>query len=221
MTQNERSTRDRLMDAAESLFLGHGYGGTSVDAILERTGLTKGAFFHHFRSKHDLALSLIERHAAADRAHLLSRVARAERLSRDPLQQVLILVGLYEEEMAALTEPYGGCLFASYSYQAGLFDEEVHRIIRASFEEWREVVRQKLAAAMERHPARLDVEATDLVEMLLSVLEGSFILSRTLEDRGLVARQLGEYRNYLELLFGVAGTSGESRAGASATTSTD
>lgn len=192
------------MDAAESLFLVHGYGGTSVDAILEGTGLTKGAFFHHFRSKHDLALALMERHAAADGAHLASHLARAERLSRDPLQQVLILVGLYEEEMAALTEPYEGCLFASYSYQAGLFDEEVHRIIRDSFEEWREVVRAKVAAAMEQHPPRLEVEATDLVELLLSVLEGSFILSRTLEDRGLVARQLREYRNYLELLFGEA-----------------
>jgi TetR/AcrR family transcriptional regulator, transcriptional repressor for nem operon len=203
MTTNVGGTRERLMDAAEELFLVQGYGGTSVDAILERTGLTKGAFFHHFGSKRELAVSLLERHAAADRAHLASNLSRAEHLSRDPLQQLLIVVGLYEEEMAELTEPFPGCLFASYAYQAGLFDEEIHGIIQASFEETREVVGAKVEAALAQHPPRLEVAAPELAEMLLSVLEGAFILSRTLVDPGLTARQLRQFRNYLELLFGV------------------
>lgn len=203
MTTTGQDTRGRLMDAAEALFLVHGYGGTSVDAILEGTGLTKGAFFHHFGSKHDLALSLIERHAEGERTQLASHLARAEHLSRDPLQQVLILVGLYEEEMATLTEPYPGCLFASYSYQAGLFDHEVGAIIRSAFEDFRAALGAKIERALAEHPPRLEVEAAELVELLLSILEGSFILSRTLVDPGLVARQLRQYRNYLELLFGV------------------
>lgn len=204
MTITGRDTRERLMDAAEERFLVHGYGGTSVDAILEGTGLTKGAFFHHFGSKHDLALSLIERHAAGERAQLAAHIARSEHLSRDPLQQLLILVGLYEEEMAALTEPYPGCLFASYSYQAGLFDDEIRAIVRSAFEDSRAALASKVEAAMAQQPPRLEVAATELVELLLSILEGSFILSRTMVDPGLVARQLRQYRNYLELLFGVA-----------------
>ena len=201
MRQNGIQTRTQLLDAAESLFLSHGYGGASVDAILERAGLSKGAFFHHFTSKAELAHALIERSAEADRDVLTDSLARAERLSRDPLQQVLILVGLYEEMLSGLTEPYPGCLFATYCYQAGLFDEPVHTIVRDSMTEWRTIVGGKLREAMERHPTALAVDADDLADALLAVIEGSFVLSKSLKDPELVVRQLRHYRNYLELLF--------------------
>lgn len=204
MRQNGIQTRTELLDAAESLFLSHGYGGASVDAILERAGLSKGAFFHHFTSKAELAHALIERYAAADRTLLVESLARAERLSRDPLQQVLILVGLYEEMLDGLTDPYPGCLFAAYCYQAGLFDDRVNSVVRDSLAEWRTVVGGKLREAMDRHPPAMAVEAPDLADALLAVIEGAFVLSKSLHDPQLVVRQLRHYRNYLELLFRAA-----------------
>lgn len=192
------------MDAAERLFLAQGYGATSLDAILEQAELTKGAFFHHFPSKHDLAHALIERYAALDREQLEDSLARAERLSRDPLQQLLIVVGLYEEAMEALTEPYPGCLFASYCYQAGLFDDEIHAIVQQSMLHWRGAIGEKLTQAVEQHPPRLPVTVADLADAGLVTVEGAFILSKTLDDPKLVARQLRHYRNYLELLFDAA-----------------
>ena len=204
MRQNGIQTRTQLLDAAESLFLSHGYGGTSVDAILERAALSKGAFFHHFTSKSELARALMQRYAAEDRNLLVDSLARAERLSRDPLQQVLILVGLYEEMLDGLTEPYPGCLFAVYCYQAGLFDDQVNAIVRDSMTEWRTIIGGKLREAMDRHPAALAVEAPDLADALLAVIEGSFVLSKSMHDPQLVVRQLRHYRNYLELLFRAA-----------------
>lgn len=196
-------TRTQIMDAAQELVLRHGFAGTSLDAILERVELTKGAFFHHFGSKSDLAHALIDRYAATDREHLEANLERAERLSRDPLQQMLILVGLYEEEMDRLTEPPPGCLFASYCYQAGLFDEEIRSIVRDSLLEWRRVLERRLRASMEERPPRLPVEAGELADVFLAISEGGFILSKTLGEPKLVAKQLRQYRNYLELLFDV------------------
>lgn len=204
MPRNAAATRTRILDSAEKLFLSVGYAGTSLDAILEQTGLTKGAFFHHFESKHELAHALIERYADADMRVLRESVARAERLSRDPLQQVLIMVGLYEEMMEGLTEPYPGCLFASYCYQAGMFDDRVLSIFRQSILDWREVLGEKLLASMKMHPPRIPIEIDDVADAATVVIEGAFILSKALNDPQLTARQLRHYRNYLELLFGVA-----------------
>jgi TetR/AcrR family transcriptional regulator, transcriptional repressor for nem operon len=203
MPRNGLESRKQILSAAEGLFLSHGYGGASVDAILERAGLTKGAFFHHFRSKHDLALALIDRYARMDREHLATSLERAERLSRDPLQQVLILVGLYEEFMDQLTEPYPGCLFASYCYQAGLFEDDVHAVVRGALLHWREVLVGKLEEVVREHPPRLPVDLSELADAFVVSIEGAFILSKTLGEPGLVARQLRQYRNYLELLFDV------------------
>ena len=59
-------TKERILDTAEALVLEKGFSATSLDDIISATGLTKGAFFHHFRSKSDLARKLVERFAAND-----------------------------------------------------------------------------------------------------------------------------------------------------------
>jgi AcrR family transcriptional regulator len=61
-TQEERraATRSSIIDAARELFTEHGYNGCSVDAILERAGSSKGAFYHHFPDKSAVLEALIE-----------------------------------------------------------------------------------------------------------------------------------------------------------------
>lgn len=44
-------TRDNLIRIARSMFGASGYAGTSIDDIVERAGVTKGAFYHHFDGK--------------------------------------------------------------------------------------------------------------------------------------------------------------------------
>jgi TetR/AcrR family transcriptional regulator, transcriptional repressor for nem operon len=188
------------MDAAEALILENGFAGTSLDTILERTGVTKGAFFHHFPSKTALARALVERYAAADRALLEESLARAERLSRDPLQQLLVFVGLIEE-VATATDPHPGCLFASYVYEAQLFDGETHAVMQRALLEWRDRLGAKLREVAAEYPPRLAVNLDVTADAMTAVLEGAFIISRLMREPGTVAGQLREYRNYLELLF--------------------
>src|SRR5580700_9360973 len=49
--------RQKLLDAALSLIREKGYSATSVDELCAQAGVTKGAFFHHFRSKDALAVA--------------------------------------------------------------------------------------------------------------------------------------------------------------------
>lgn len=189
------------MDSAEALILDHGFAATSVDRIIERAGITKGAFFYHFKTKADLALALVERFAEADLGQLTGGLARAEELSRDPLQQVLIFIGLFKEELANLTEPYPGCLFASYCYEAQLFDDRTMGVIRDAMREWRDRLGAKFEDVIERYPPRLPVTAGGLADMITVIFEGAFILSKTMNEPGVVAEQLGYYRDYIDLVF--------------------
>jgi len=191
------------MDAAEALILDHGFAGTSVGSVVERAGVTKGAFFHHFDTKADLARALVERYARWDREKLEGALERAERMSNDPLQQVLIVVTLFQEEAEGLAEPYPGCLFASYGYQTELFDEETMDVARRAMLLWRDRLAAKFAEAAERHPPRVPVDPEGLADMITVIFEGAFIVSKTLEDPETVAEQLGHYKAYVELVFGV------------------
>src|SRR5690606_10753126 len=128
-TRDAVRTRDNILDAAQALILDHGYGATTVDAVVARAGITKGAFFHHFASKAQLARALVERYAELDRQQLDLHTERARKLASDPLQRLLLLIGLYEETFESMEAPFPGCLFASYVYENKLFDEVILEVV--------------------------------------------------------------------------------------------
>jgi AcrR family transcriptional regulator len=60
-TQADRraATRAAIVTAARELFTEHGYHGCSIDAILDRAGSSKGAFYHHFSDKASILEALL------------------------------------------------------------------------------------------------------------------------------------------------------------------
>ncbi|GAB3600106.1 TetR/AcrR family transcriptional regulator [Microbacterium tumbae] len=58
VTRRRENTRARLLDAAAQVFAEVGLEGASVEAICERAGFTRGAFYSNFESKDQLFLSL-------------------------------------------------------------------------------------------------------------------------------------------------------------------
>ena len=196
------STRERLLDAAEDGINRHGFAATSIDKIIEKVGVTKGAFFHHFKSKGELARALIDRFAAADRAMLEGGMERAERLSDDPLQQLLIFVGLLIEVADGLdATEHPGCLFASYCWEGELFDEETRGVIAEAIRGWRKVVGDKLREAAAAHPPVRGVDLDSLADMITVLFEGAFVLARSMDAGAVFADQLRHYRTYLQLVF--------------------
>ena len=138
-----------------------GFAATSIDQIIDRVGITKGAFFYHFKTKQELALALIERFAAADRSILQESLARAEKLSDDPLQQLLIFVGLMLEIAEQFDgTPQPGCLYATFCFESGLFEDSTKQVVADSMLAWREALGAKLREAAKTHPpvAPVDID---------------------------------------------------------------
>ena len=204
MSRDGAATRNRILDAAQQLVLLQGFGGTSVDAVIESAGTTKGGFFHHFPSKQELAQALVERYVAEDMELLDDLFDRAERLTRDPLQQLLLFVGLQEEAADELSADDPGCLYASFVYERELFGERTREAIAEACRRWRERTRAKLDEVVAKYPPRMDVDLDSLADEGLALFEGAYVLSRALGEPRLLAGQLRHFRNYLELLFSPA-----------------
>lgn len=57
---NERQTKERILHTAFGLFLEKGYENTPIQAIIDAVGIAKGTFYHHYRSKEEMLVSLVE-----------------------------------------------------------------------------------------------------------------------------------------------------------------
>lgn len=58
--KNKNETEEKILKAALGLFVRKGFHGTSIGDIMQKVGMTKGAFYSHFESKGDLFMRLIE-----------------------------------------------------------------------------------------------------------------------------------------------------------------
>lgn len=201
MSRRGEDTKERILDAAQALVVQRGFAATPVDEIIKATDLTKGAFFHHFRSKADLAEALLKRYADDDLAvfHRLSE--RAEQLADDPLQRVLLFLRLFEEFVEDLPKPFPGCMFASFIYEGQQFSPSIHQFIQTALTEWAEVYLEKFKELIAARKPRMDVSAEQLAETIVCILEGAFLLARAHEDSSIVVRQSRYFRDYLQFLF--------------------
>jgi len=191
------------MESARELVLSRGFGSTTLDAVLEAAGASKGGFFHHFSSKADLGRALVEEYARQDADTLELFMKRAEAGSDDPAQQLVDFVRAFEEIDPAEVQAQPGCLFVSFIYEQDLTTAEIAEVMRDSIELWRNRLLEKLEAAAASRPGIPPIDLGTLADHFFTVVEGALLLSRATQDPGAVQAQLSHLRHYFELLFGL------------------
>jgi AcrR family transcriptional regulator len=77
-----QATRAHIIDVAMRLFAAHGYDGTSIEAVLAESGVSRGSLYHHFAGKDALFLAVLE----AVGARLTEQTTLALADARDPVE---------------------------------------------------------------------------------------------------------------------------------------
>lgn len=204
MAKKGEQTRDRILDEAARLVMAQGFTGTSIDDILNAAELTKGAFFHYFKGKADLARKLVERHAQKDLAMFEDFAAQAEAKSADPLEQIFFFLEAFENYISKSTDPSPGCMYAVYTYESMQFEPSIRDFVADTLRKWTSIYVRKFQDVLDRYEPALPVTARQLAEMVVSVVEGGLILQRAYGDVRMTSRQSEQFRNYLSLLFSVS-----------------
>lgn len=200
-TLRRGEARDRLLDLAERTVLEKGFGATSIEELIAGVGITKSAFFYHFKDKNALAQALIERYLENDATILDSLFARGDELSDDPLQGFLIGLKLFAETLGNLPEAHPGCLAASFCYQEQLFSHDVRELTRASALRWRARFRARFETIAAGRPPRIPVDLEALADMAVTVVDGGITMGKLMKDPAILPAQVLHFRNYVRLLF--------------------
>jgi AcrR family transcriptional regulator len=118
-TERQARTRTELIDAAERLVTAQGYHATSLDAVADDAGYTKGAVYSNFASKEDLFFAVYERRAERFAAEAERRIAADD----DPMASVRLLIA----ETAARRGRDDGWLAAFYEFWTHVVRHPEHR----------------------------------------------------------------------------------------------
>jgi TetR/AcrR family transcriptional repressor of nem operon len=194
------ATRDRILDTAERLMIEHGYNATSLDRVIAESDSSKGAFFHHFSSKSDLALQLTERYVRRDLAHLDAALAATAHIADSPARLVAFL-RYFEDGADELMSEQSGCLYATVLAERQFTGGDINDLVARATVAWRTAVVDLLGPALAARRPGLAIESAALADHLYTTFEGAFILCRTLEDSTAMRGQLRVLRQLVESLL--------------------
>lgn len=197
MPKDGAPNRARILDAAERLVIENGFAATSVDLVLREAGTSKGAFFHHFDSKADLARALTERYVAADVGQLHAGLD-ATRDVTDPAERVLAFVRHFEDHADDIMSAQSNCLYVAVLTERQLVTNGTADLVTHAIETWRAGIAELLTAA------GLD-DAEALADHVWVTFEGAFLLCRSTGDPSHMRTQLGTLRRLLAGLVGLVG----------------
>lgn len=195
-------TKENILTIAQGLMLQKGFSGTSIEEIISASNITKGGFFYHFDSKNDLAKHLMLKYQHEDDIFFNDLFERAEELSEEPLQQMLIFLKLLAEAMENLLDVHPGCLVATFTSANQQLNEEVKEVTANCTLSWRKLFSLHLEKINQQHTMKIESTISELADMLSTILEGGIIMSRTLSNQKILAQQILQYRHYLRLIYG-------------------
>lgn len=191
--------RTRLLEAARDLIRQKGFAATSIEDICRAANVTKGAYFHHFKSKEELGVA-----AANYWSETTGELFRGAPYHQpdDPLERVLA----YLDFRKAII---GGDL-ARWTCLVGTMAQEVyeqHRSIRDACADsifgHAATLEPDIAAAMEQHGIEGNWTAQSLAEHTQAVLQGAFILAKASGDADRARQSIDHLKRYVFLLFSV------------------
>ncbi len=192
--RDPEGTRALLVETAFREIHAHGYGGASLDRILTNAGVTKGALYHHFKSKADLL------HAVMDdvlRPMVEDRWLEPLRESDDPIRTLAESTRAMMAE-ATLEEMRRGCPLNNLTQELAGADEDFRKHLDGIADDWRAGIRAAFERGQEAGNIRKDVNTTAVASLVFATYQGLIGSMKTSRDPNGVTAGLSMFLDLLE-----------------------
>jgi TetR/AcrR family transcriptional regulator, transcriptional repressor for nem operon len=189
------STRDRLVEAARTLFWKHGYASTGIAQILKEADAGSGSLYYFFPTKEDLLLAVLEWYQENLWPAVIQPVF--DRVS-DPIERVFGILDAYRRGLL-MTNFQHGCPIGNLSLELADSHPAARKLLAVNFSGWRKVIEQCLAESAPKLPEGLNRE--QLALFVLTTMEGAVMLARAYQDIEPYDAAVTQLRDYFDRLL--------------------
>jgi len=194
--QNPEATRKLLLESAFTEFYHNGFQGTGLQTILEKAGVSKGALFHHFKSKLELGYAVAE--------EMIGPMLLEGWMSRhadgtnpvDVTQEFFRRLG--ESPSKSLCE--NGCPLYNLILEMSPVDETFRVKLQGILERWIVGFADALASGQTRGQVRTDVEPRAVAAFVIATFEGAVGMTKNTRRPDYLRMTAHQMEQYLETL---------------------
>lgn len=195
---SQKSSKDKLLSAAFSLIRSKGYGSTSVDLLCEEAGVTKGTFFHYFKTKEDLAVA-----AAHHWSMVTDEVFKKApyHSQKDPLQRLFGYIK-FRKDILRGQLPEFTCLVGTMVQEVFDTNPEIRKACKESiFGHATRNLQKDIEDSLKLYAPKAKYSAESLALHTQAVIQGAFILAKASDDAQVAIQSLDHLKNYFEFIF--------------------
>jgi AcrR family transcriptional regulator len=184
------ATRRKILDAAVDVFTEVGFASADRGAIIERTGMTKGAFYHHFDSMESLASAIIEEGSNLVVAELSSMSDSFSPALENILHGTFVTADLFATNKVVRTAEQLTLAFGKFNDNVGTS--------YAAYAAWIEATTAEARRAIAEGDIREDLDPLVISESIIGATFGARMMGQRTGDGNDLVRRLTQM---WELLF--------------------
>lgn len=192
-------TRTRILETAFRLFRQRGFAATSVADLCAASGVTKGAFFHHFASKEALGVAVARHWAETTGAFFAGADYHAP---ADPLERVLAYVAFRRALLGGAIEDYT-CVAGTLVQEVHAAHPPIREACCGAIDGHAATLEADIAAAVAERGMNPDWTPKSLARHTQVVLQGAFVLAKAMDDVEVARESVDHLARYIRILFGV------------------
>ncbi|QEN12639.1 TetR/AcrR family transcriptional regulator [Mycolicibacterium sp. ELW1] len=195
-TQQEAalSHKERLFRAGAKLFYENGFHGTTIDAVLAEAGVPKGSFYHHFGSKDAFGQAVLSRYMGSQGELVATWAARTD------LSTAEKVTGYYRDMSQVFVKSgfQTACLTGKFSTEVAATSDVFRPQLAGQIDGWKARLSTLFAAGQKKGDVRQDRPAEDLADVVLALIQGSFVLTLSTRDEHTLATVCDTIRQLIE-----------------------
>ncbi len=190
-------SRLNLLNAAVHIIRAKGYTATTVDDICRAAGVTKGSFFHHFKTKDSLALAAIQHWERSTGSFFASAPYHQP---QDPVDRLL---GYLDFRAAILTGelPDYTCLLGTLVQETYSTHPDLRAACEHALAAHIEVLTRDVQAAKDLYTPDAPWSPESVGYFIQSVLQGAFIFAKAKQGPEVARESIEHLRRYITQLF--------------------
>lgn len=189
--------RTRLLEAGLHLIRLKGFAGTSIEDLCQSADVTKGSYFHHFKTKEAFGVAVAEHWIATTNAFFAAAPYHAP---DDPLDRILAYVAfrkaIVEGEVAEFT-----CLAGTLVQEIYAVSEAIRDVCGEAIFGHAATLEADFDAAMQARGMNGPATPDSLARHTQTVLQGAFVLAKAGNDPELARESFDHLDRYIRLLF--------------------
>ena len=192
-----KETQDLIINKSFELFYEKGYNATSIPDIMKETSLSKGAFYHHFKNKHEIGVKVIQ---VIIRKRIKEGFIAPLKNIEGNIPKLLLEVFTNRIKNYSEREKALGCPANNLVGEIGYTEQDFRVILKSLFEEWREQLIKVIDIGKKRGEIKKNVNSSSVAISLICAFEGVRSIRKVYDDDIIFNEFLESMGNFIENL---------------------